>query len=497
MDVESLLLGALGKDYGDGVFKYLAPPDVGRLERAFTSDLVFVEVGAGEALLRSVARRRYAEAVKAGAAMPVPLGERREGRVTWATELRWVYMAMARLRVGGAKKMASAGGTHSLVTSGMAGGIWSFGKNHGGEGIERVPRLVEALSRMVVTQVAAGYMHSAVLTREGSVFTWGDGYKGQLGHGKEDDQLVPKRLEELTDVTYITVGAHHNLAVSGEAVHVWGCNTDEQLGLGSDNNHDESCFSPTIVNGLSEVVAVAAGDNHSFVLSKDGTIKACGQNAVGQLGLGDTAQRDTFTAVPVLCGVLDMDAGASHSIAVTAEGVYTWGMGRGAGQGNTMSERAHVQYLFPTKVTGGGIEEAMVVQVAAGDNHSLALTAIGELFSWGDSAKGQLGHGGHDFFAVQAANNCAPRIVRGIGAVVSLAGGDQHSFVTTVEGRVLSFGSNGEDQWYDSDGEDLDELVFVVDGRLGLGAGVREALSPMAIDGILLGEEAKGVEGKE
>ena len=122
---ESLLLGALGKDYGDGVFKYLAPPDVGRLERAFTSDLVFVEVGAGEALLRSVARRRYAEAVKAGAAMPVPLGERREGRVTWATELRWVYMAMARLRVGGAKKMASAGGTHSLVIRAWLGD-WGY-----------------------------------------------------------------------------------------------------------------------------------------------------------------------------------------------------------------------------------------------------------------------------------------------------------------------------------------------------------------------------------
>jgi alpha-tubulin suppressor-like RCC1 family protein len=499
---ESLLLAFVRHDYCDHVFKYLAPPDAGRLECAFTSDLVFVEAGAveGDQLLRSVARRRHAEAVKAGAKMPVPLGERREGRVTWAMELRWIYMAMARLRVGGAKKMASAGGTHSLVTSGtVGGGIWCFGKRHGGEGIERVPRQVEALSRMAVTHVAAGYLHSAVLTREGSVFTWGDGYLGQLGHGNEDNQLLPKRLEELTDVTYIAVGAHHNLAVSGEAVHAWGCNADEQLGLGSGSHHDESCFSPTIVNGLSEVVAVAAGDNHSFVVSKDGTIKACGQNAVGQLGLGDTTQRDTFTAVPVLCGVVDMDAGASHTIAVTAEGVYTWGMGRGTGQGNTMTERAHGQCLVPTKVTGGGIEDSMVVQVAAGDYHSLALTALGELYSWGDGAKGQLGHGKHDFFTVQAASDCAPRIVRGIGAVVSMVGGDQHSLVTTVEGRVLSFGSNGEYRYEDSDGEDMDEPVFVVDGRLGLGAGVREAMSPMAIDGILLGEEAKakGMEGNE
>ena len=106
---ESILLGVLGKDCGDDVFKYLAPRTSPASSMPFTSELVFVPAGEGDALLRMVAGRRHAEAAKKGATMLVPLGEGREGRTTWATELRWIYMAMGRLRVGGAKKMISAG----------------------------------------------------------------------------------------------------------------------------------------------------------------------------------------------------------------------------------------------------------------------------------------------------------------------------------------------------------------------------------------------------
>ena len=158
--MESLLIAALRQDSGDHVFKYLAPRNLARLEQCLTSKLVFVPAGEGDALLHMVAGRRHVEAAKKGATMLVPLGEGREGRIAWATELRWIYMAMARLRVGGAKKMISAGYAHSLVTSGTE--TWSFGSGvfgrlgHGGAENEAVPRLIEALNRVAVKQVAAG-----------------------------------------------------------------------------------------------------------------------------------------------------------------------------------------------------------------------------------------------------------------------------------------------------------------------------------------------------
>jgi hypothetical protein len=83
------------------------------------------------------------------------------------------------------------------------------------------------------------------------------------------------------------------------------------------------------------------------------------------------------------------------------------------------------------------------------------------------------------------------------GAMMGMACGDVHSRVTTAEGRVLAFGRNGDVQEEDSDGEELDEPVVDVDGRLGLGAAVIEALTPTAIDGIVSGREGGGGEGKE
>jgi alpha-tubulin suppressor-like RCC1 family protein len=481
---ESLLIAALRQDSGDHVFKYLAPRCLARLEQCLTSKLVFVAAGEGDALLNMVAGRRHAEAAKAGATMLVPLGEEREGRATWATELRWIYLAMGRLRASGAKNMITAGDGHSLVTSGTE--TWSFGSGvygklgHGGAGREVVPRLIEALNRVAVKQVEAGYFHSMVLASEGLVWTWGDGDNGRLGHGNTDNQNVPKRVGGLTNVTDIASGGGHSLAVvNGGSVYTWGSNHLGQLGLG-DHGGGTDRRVPTLVGGMSGVVAVAGGYQHSLALGRDGTTMACGWNNADQLGLGDTANRDTFTVVAGLRGVVDIDAGGRHSIAVTCEGeVWTWGRGAATGHGVDDDD---AQWLVPTKVTGGGIGEAMVVQVAAGRGHSMARTATGGLYSWGKGDSGLLGHGEKEHLDV-------PRVVvDGIGVVVGMAGGSMHSLVTTAEGNVLACGSNGEDGAFSD--------AFY--GRLGLGAGVAEALTPTAIDGITVGVGGgEGKEGKE
>ena len=72
-----------------------------------------------------------------------------------------------------------------------------------------------------------------------------------------------------------------------------------------------------------------------------------------------------------------------------------------------------------------------------------------------------------------------PRVMGGIeGAMMGMACGGVHSLVTTAEGRVLAFGEGPS-------------------GELGLGAGVIEALTPTAINGIAMVEGEEGTEGKE
>ena len=139
-------------------------------------------------------------------------------------------------------------------------------------------------------------------------------------------------------------------------------------------------------------------------------------------------------------------------------------------------------------MTGGGLGDAAVVHVAAGEWHSMALTATGELWTWGKGYRGQLGHGDKEDSGV-------PRVVNGTGVVTGMSGGLRHSLLTTATGSVLSFGGNTE--------------YGQIDGRLGLGAEVREALTPLVVEGITVGgggeevvveesSEAKGgKEGKE
>jgi alpha-tubulin suppressor-like RCC1 family protein len=54
---------------------------------------------------------------------------------------------------------------------------------HDSSSNELVPRVVQALAGVLVTRVTCGHMHAAVVTSVGSVFTWGDGEFGKLGHG--------------------------------------------------------------------------------------------------------------------------------------------------------------------------------------------------------------------------------------------------------------------------------------------------------------------------
>ena len=58
-----------------------------------------------------------------------------------------------------------------------------------------LPKKVEALAGRRVVTVSAGASHSLARTADGAVWSWGGGVSGKLGHGDEQNQLLPKKVE--------------------------------------------------------------------------------------------------------------------------------------------------------------------------------------------------------------------------------------------------------------------------------------------------------------
>lgn len=146
---------------------------------------------------------------------------------------------------------------------------------------------------------------------------------------------------------------------------------------------------------LVEMIATHSDGKHFLALTKNGTVYSWGKGVGGRLGHGDTASREEPKIIDALVGknVVYVACGGTYSAAVTASGeLYTWGCGSygrlGHGNCNDLG--------VPTPVTA--LSEHKVVHVAcgSGDSQTLCVTSTGIVFSWGDGDYGKLGRGGSD-----------------------------------------------------------------------------------------------------
>lgn len=173
-----------------------------------------------------------------------------------------------------------AGGYHSFALS-LSGALFSWGRNNFGQlGINDnkdhfMPVLVKSLRSQRVRYVTAGEYHTAALTEDGGVFTFGHGNFGQLGHNSNSDEYNPRKVFELMGkvVTQVACGRFHTLAyvASSGKLFSFGSGVNGQLG----NNKVMSVNSPVVVqnswvkvkpeNHLA-VHRVAAGGDHCFIL---------------------------------------------------------------------------------------------------------------------------------------------------------------------------------------------------------------------------------------
>ena len=95
--------------------------------------------------------------------------------------------------------------------------------------------------RSPIKQISAGYSHSALVTEDGQLFTWGKGSDMQLGHGNKVGKDKPSKVLDpiLTKWKYVVAGRGTTMATSScGRTYVWGRNDKYQLGLGYTKKHE-------------------------------------------------------------------------------------------------------------------------------------------------------------------------------------------------------------------------------------------------------------------
>ncbi|CAM3714312.1 IPTL-CTERM sorting domain-containing protein [Paracidovorax anthurii] len=311
-----------------------------------------------------------------------------------------------------------------------------------------------------VSQVMAGSSSTCVLTTAGAVRCWGSNSSGQLGDGTTTQRNTPVAVSGLgSGVAAIVGGSAHTCALTtAGAVQCWGANDFGQLGDGVSALLSNTAVA---VSGLgSGVAAIAAGLNHTCVLTTAGAVQCWGNNINGQLGDGTTTRRTTPVTVSGLgSGVAAIAAGSSHTCAVTMAGaVRCWGDNTNGRLGDGSS----TQSLIPVAVSGLG---SGATAIAAGNAHTCALTTAGAVRCWGANSNGQAGDG-----TISIQRN-TPTAVSGLGSgVAAISARNSHTCAVTVAGAVLCWGNNP-------------------DGRLGDGSTTQSA-TPVAVSGLGAGVAA-------
>ncbi len=356
-----------------------------------------------------------------------------------------VHAPVAQLAVG-------AGYTLAL---GADGTVWAFGSNTDGKlGIganytssTRIPTRVEfnytgegLHTGETVIQVVAANNTSFALTSEGRVYAWGLNAVGQAGVGDRDTK--PRLVPNLpSDVTYIAGGNGFTLALTASGdVYSWGSATNGVLGNGQTSGTD---FPPTKIDAFAgdPVIQISAGLEHALAVTASGAIYAWGNNTNGQLGTGVAGgNQSTPTKLTLSEQFVQIAAGATHSMALTASGdVYTWGNNANGrtGLGTTTGNQP-----TPTKVDS----LAGVSQITAGSLNSFALTSDGAVWAWGRNNQGQLGVG-----STLPANASTPTKVTTVPSGVDVLelrahSSSSHFLLLGSDGKLYGWGANSSGQ---------------------------------------------------
>ncbi len=303
----------------------------------------------------------------------------------------------------------SAGDGHSAALA-EDGTLWTWGSGSNGRlGHGEIAHLdrpeqvkVDGIPDDEWTLVSAGFHHTLALRSDGTLWAWGSNTHGVLGDGALSSSSVPVQIGDFEDWVYVNTQYRHSAGIrEGEdrSLWLWGANTFGQLGDGSIASRE----SPVEVDGGGDWTAVAVGGgpttegNHTLGVEASSaaasSLRAWGTTFRGQAGTGVNGTITERTEIDA--GNWSMlGAGSDAAHGVRDDGTL-WGWG--SNERGQVGDGTTATRLLPVEITlnPGDNPEADTrwTYVASGRQYAAAITDEGTLWSWGLNSSGQLGHG--------------------------------------------------------------------------------------------------------
>jgi len=241
--------------------------------------------------------------------------------------------------------------------------------------------------------VSAGWAHTCAIATDGTLWCWGENYGGKLGIGSVERQRCPRQeISGENNWHIISCGLHSTCGIKDDhSLWCWGRNYFGQLGIGAQIPDYTDYSEPQRVGQDNDWLWINVWRIHACAIKSNGYLYCWGGNEYGQLGLGDTVNRN----VPVEVGGMwkTVATGNSHTCGVKSDGtLWCWGWNwygqLGIGEWGYVYPNPEY-YTLPQSVTG----ETRWKEVATGWSHTCAIATDSTLWCWGNNYFGELGIG--------------------------------------------------------------------------------------------------------
>lgn len=355
--------------------------------------------------------------------------------------------------------------------------IYSWGFNIygqlglGHENLQNSPDAVQSLAGINPTRMASSKYGTAIIDKEGNLYTWGRTKDGQLGHKMattSHNEKVPRLVERVYGLKFadVSIGTNHMGGITEDGnIYTWGDVRHNKLGhsyvsysqkrslrdtspLGSKKNY---CEEPTLLD-IDEIKKcgdkakqIICKNDYTVVLTENGKVYSFGyskRGALAQENLKDDCMPPTLVKSLEGHKIVKIKGGSEFCLALTDDNkLFSWGYNNYGQLGNNseLFDNAPKRILSLAKFD--------IVNIAAGENFSAAVDSHGKVWTWGQNNDGQLGHGTNSDLST-------PLLQKFDKTVKKVSAGEAHTGLLTEDGQLYMCGSGKNGQLGRGEGHD-------------------------------------------